>query len=103
MKDDVARTSLPKTTKQAAILNLLGKPKGTTIDAIMEVTGWQQHSVRGFLAGTVRKKLGLTLVSEKIDGQRVYRVPEKKPAKSRATSGKSRSAPATASPIASAD
>lgn len=40
----------------------------------MEVTKWQQHSVRGFLAGVVRKKLGLTLESEKSEGDRVYRI-----------------------------
>jgi hypothetical protein len=40
----------------------------------MKVTGWQQHSVRGFFAGAIRKKLGLTLVSKKLDGERVYRI-----------------------------
>jgi hypothetical protein len=65
-----------KQTKQQTCLDLLGRREGATIEELEEATGWQKHSVRGFLAGAVRKKLGLTLISEKPDaGPRRYRIP----------------------------
>ncbi len=61
-------------SKQARVLAMLKCEQDTTIAAVMQETGWQQHSVRGFCAGVVRKKLGLTLNSEKNSSARVYRV-----------------------------
>src|SRR5882757_552783 len=61
-------------SKQDHVLGLLRGPSGTTIEKITQATGWQAHSVRGFFAGVVRKKFGLTLKSEKADGERVYRI-----------------------------
>jgi Protein of unknown function (DUF3489) len=61
-------------SKQARVLAMLYRKQGATIATMMEATGWQPHSIRGFLTAVVRKKLGLVLVSEKIGEERVYRI-----------------------------
>ena len=61
-------------TKQSRVIAMLQSPAGATIAAMMKATGWQQHSVRGFLAGVVRKRLKLKLGSKKLDGIRVYQI-----------------------------
>jgi hypothetical protein len=71
-----AKPASGKQTKQQTCLDLLGRREGATIEDFEQATGWQKHSVRGFLAG--EKKLGLALISEKPDaGPRRYRIPTK--------------------------
>ncbi|WP_244829214.1 DUF3489 domain-containing protein [Caballeronia sp. TF1N1] len=61
-------------TAQARVIAMLAAPEGVTLDAIMSTTGWQAHTVRGFISGTAKKKLGLTIESARVDGKRTYRV-----------------------------
>lgn len=66
-------------SKQALVIEMLKRPEGATIEQISEVTGWQKHTIRGTFSGALKKKLGLTIVSEKIAGptgagQRLYRI-----------------------------
>ncbi len=62
-------------TKQALLIDLLKRKKGATIEEIVEATGWQPHSVRGAISGTLKKKLGLTVTSEPVEKRgRVYRI-----------------------------
>ena len=75
MPEKADEPRLERVTKQERMLTLLGQPKGTSIDEMMQATGWQQHSVRGFLAGTVKKKLGFSLTTSKVAGDvRRYRI-----------------------------
>lgn len=62
-------------SKAATVLELLKRPDGATMAELMKATGWQAHSVRGFLSGTVSKKLGLAVGSAKVeDGERTYSI-----------------------------
>lgn len=66
-----------KGTKTQVCVDLLRRPEGATIEDLQAATGWQSHSVRGLLSSAIKKKLGLTLSSEKVDGRgRVYRIEE---------------------------
>ena len=71
-------TAKPRTrenSKQAEVIRMLQRPEGATVQQICETTGWQAHTVRGTLAGAFKKKLGLTIVSDKAQGgERVYRI-----------------------------
>jgi hypothetical protein len=75
-RDDgsTAKASSNQESKQARVIAMLRGPAGATMDAMTRATGWQPHSVRGFLAGTVRKKLGLNLLSAADDHGRIYRI-----------------------------
>jgi hypothetical protein len=65
----------PRVTKEQMVIQALCRPEGATVEEMMELTGWQAHSVRGFLSGTAKKKLGLTVERITEDGRTVYRVP----------------------------
>jgi len=84
----VKRLSKPasRVSKQDRVIEMLQRSQGATISTIMKATGWQPHSVRGFLTAVVRNKLGLTLESDKSGEERVYRIAAARP-KSKAKSG----------------
>jgi len=64
-------------SKLAILIDLLQRAEGMTIAQAIEATSWQAHSVRGALAGSIKKKLGHDVASEKVDGQRIYRITPK--------------------------
>jgi len=68
------RSAIRTGTKQSAAIDMLRSTGGTTITALTKATGWQPHSVRGFLAGAVKKRLKLKLESAVVDGVRIYRI-----------------------------
>ena len=62
-------------SKAAKVLDLLKRPEGASMKELLKSTGWQPHSVRGFLSGTIRKKMGMTVTSTKTDeGERTYSI-----------------------------
>ena len=64
-------------TKQAILIEMLRRPKGATIEQMTAKTGWQAHSVRGAISGTLKKKLGLPVATETVEGRgRIYRIVE---------------------------
>lgn len=83
----INRKSQPD-TKQAQVIAMLCAPSGATIDVMMRMTGWQQHSVRGFLTAVVRKRLGLDLQSEATESGRVYRINDRAASSSADTKAK---------------
>jgi len=66
--------SVRENSKLAAVIAMLRRKEGATIEQLMKATGWQAHSVRGAMSGALKKKFGLTISSTKADGVRIYRV-----------------------------
>ena len=77
-KTAATKASTPRAeSKQAKLIEMLKRPEGTTIDEIVNALTWQSHTVRGAMSGALKKKLGLKVDSEKVDGRgRVYRIAE---------------------------
>jgi hypothetical protein len=72
---EAAQPSGPK-GKLGILVDLLSQPTGATIGAMQTATGWQAHSIRGAIAGSIKKKLGHAVTSEKVEGERRYRIAE---------------------------
>src|SRR6516225_1218438 len=63
-------------SKQAAVIAMLQRPEGATVEEVASAMGWQRHTVRGLFSGTLKKKLGLAVASAKEERGRVYRIAE---------------------------
>ncbi|MGD0275139.1 MAG: DUF3489 domain-containing protein [Syntrophales bacterium] len=73
-KISASKNKMQGESKQAMLIKLLKRPSGATIDEMAKVTCWQKHSVRGVISGVLKKRLGLSITSEKEERGRVYRI-----------------------------
>jgi hypothetical protein len=76
LPDPEPQPDAKRPSKQDAVVAMLRRPEGATVDEVVSATGWQRHTVRGVFSGTLKKKLGLTLASAKEERGRVYRIAE---------------------------
>lgn len=73
---ETAKDKPKRETKQQVLIDLLKRPEGATIDEIVAATGWQKHTARGAMSGALKKRLGLTITSEREERGRVYKIVE---------------------------
>ena len=76
LPDPEPQSDAKRTSKQEDVIAMLRRSQGVTVDEVATATGWQRHTVRGLLSGTLKKKLGFTLASDKEERGRVYRIVE---------------------------
>lgn len=73
-KITVQKSKMRSESKQAMLIKLLGRSGGASIDEMTEAIGWQRHSIRGMMCGVLKKRLGLSISSEKEERGRIYRI-----------------------------
>jgi hypothetical protein len=76
LPDPEPQSDAKRPSKQNEVIAMLQRPEGATVEEVASATGWQRHTVRGLFSGTLKKKLGLALTSEKEARGRVYRISE---------------------------
>jgi hypothetical protein len=74
LPDPDQQSDTKRASKQDAVIAMLQRPEGATVDEVASAMGWQRHTVRGLFSGTLKKKLGLTLASAQEERGRVYRI-----------------------------